>query len=53
MKEKYKIDIESRGECEEKKEFNLLTSLNTREYLGLVNVILDYLDTIQVDIPLP
>lgn len=44
--EKFKIDIESQGTYEMKKEFNHLAELDTRQYLGLVSIILDYLDTL-------
>lgn len=45
MKEEYKIEIESTGEYKTKKEFNKILSLTEREYLSLIEVILDFLDT--------
>lgn len=45
MKEEYKIEIETTGEYKEKKEFNTVTNLTAREYLALVKVVLDFLDS--------
>jgi hypothetical protein len=49
MNEKYKIEIESKGEYDVKKEFNKLADLNEREYMGLITVIPDYLDTLPLN----
>ncbi len=45
MKEKTQIDIEL-GSYDEKKQFKKVTELTEREYLALVTVILNYLDTL-------
>jgi hypothetical protein len=49
MKEKYKIEIESKGEYDTKKEFNKIVELDEREYMALVTGILDYLDTLPLN----
>lgn len=43
--EEYKIEIETTGKYEVKKEFNKIVSLTERQYLALVSVVLDFLDT--------
>lgn len=47
MKEKYKIEIESTGDYEAIKQFKICPELSIREYLALIDVILNYFDLIK------
>lgn len=42
--EQFKIEIETTGNYETKKEFNVRVELTDRQYLALVGVVLDFLD---------
>ncbi len=46
MPEEYKLEIETTGDYKTKKEFNLTLKLTARQYLKLVEVILDYEDKV-------
>lgn len=44
MKEKFKIEIESKGEYDVKKEFKKEIELTERQFLSLISAILDFED---------
>lgn len=47
MKEEYDIEIESKGGYDSKKEFRKRVNMTEREYLALVNRVLDFIDLVE------
>ena len=43
-RQNFKIEIETTGNYETKKEFNIQVELSDRQYLALVGAVLDFLD---------
>jgi hypothetical protein len=49
MNDKYQIEIESKGEYDQRKIFKKVVELDERAFMGLITVILDYLDTLALN----